>query len=230
MRDYIARDSAEKESGIKAADLRNFLFQNNRANAAGHERVFMRCLGTAAEQNTTVVHLVNAVQRQAFFVDKMEKQLWIHSPALRGTICRAVSRYDNFLRLFRLYPNTMLVPTLDIDLVWHTHQCSPYHYETSTKRMAGRVIDHNDQIEKPFLATGLTRTKDLYRIRYAEDYDVCKCWDCEELLSNISALDPDTTIDEETIARLVHDNVMYYRAVEIARRKGDTLLPIRKPE
>jgi hypothetical protein len=43
----------------------------------------------------------------------------------------------------------MMVPTLDVDLVWHTHQLSPVRYMIFSKATAnGRFVDHNDRVEK----------------------------------------------------------------------------------
>lgn len=70
----------------------------------------------------------------------MNGQLWIRSPALSGTLRRATDRYAKFLHLLKrkapplgedgsgktIVLGAIIVPTLDIDLVWHTHQCSAY--------------------------------------------------------------------------------------------------------
>ncbi|KIN07111.1 hypothetical protein OIDMADRAFT_139763 [Oidiodendron maius Zn] len=188
---------------------------------------FLKCCRDAISKNSTGIKLVEAVQRQASFVEKMDKQLWIRSPAIEGTLSRAIDRYSKFLKLFKLYPNTMLVPTLDIDLVWHTHQCSPSRYEAGTVMMAGRLIDHDDKIGAGILNSGFTRTKDLYRIRFGQEYQVCNCWDCEALLSAISTQNSGTQPDKREIARYVHENVAYHRTVEIVRRKRHTQPPIR---
>jgi hypothetical protein len=156
----------------------------------------------------------------------MEKHLWIRSPAVEGTLCRAIERYIKFLKLFRLYPKTMLVPTLDIDLVWHTHQCSPSRYDTGIVETTGRLIDHDDKLGEGILNPGFTKTGDLYRIRFGQEYQVCNCWDCEALLSAVISPSSETQPDYEAIARHVHANVAYHRAVEIARRKGNTRLPL----
>lgn len=187
---------------------------------------FLKCCREAVGTNTTITKLVEAVQRQASFVKKMEKQLWIRSPAVEGTLRRAIDRYSKFVKLFKLYPKTMLVPTLDIDLVWHTHQCSPSRYDTGMLKMAGRPIDHNDKIGEGLLNPGFTRTKDLFRIRFGQEYQVCHCWDCEALLSAVSSHNSETRPDNEAIARHIHWEVAYYRAVEIAKQKGDIRLPV----
>jgi hypothetical protein len=167
--------------------------------------------------NATVSQLAEAVQRQSLFVDKMETQLWIRSPAIHGTLARAITRYDRFLKLMKLYPDTMLVPTLDIDLAWHTHQCSPAQYLATTKSLAGRFIDHDDKIGPSTLDMGLQKTTDLYKIRFAGEYQYCCCWDCEMLKSAIEE-DTEAGVDYSEIAQRVHDKVAHYRAIEIERR------------
>ena len=66
---------------------------------------------------STAIGLRDAVIRQSKFVDKMHDYLWIRSSALDGTLRRAIDRYDKFLKLYKLYPTTMFVPALDIELV-----------------------------------------------------------------------------------------------------------------
>ncbi|KAL2824487.1 hypothetical protein BDW59DRAFT_85330 [Aspergillus cavernicola] len=191
-------------------------------------------LALNAKTSNLASNLVDAVQRQAAFVEKMENHLWIRSPALEGTLTRAVDRYSKFLKLFRLYPDRMLVPTLDIDLVWHTHQCSPFQYNEAMMKVAGRLIDHNDKLGKNTLNPGFERTADLFRMRFGLVYSRCHCWDCETLLSAIedsrsrsrSKSKPRGEDAEREIAREVHRRVAYFRAVEIARRAGKTLLPL----
>lgn len=180
------------------------------------ETAFLRACFLANDQSATTDSLVDAVQRQATFVNKMERQLWIRSPAAEGTLSRAINRYDKFLKLFRLHPGTILVPTLDIDLVWHTHQCSPQEYERATKAIAGRFINHDDTLATGTLDTGMETTAKLFRMRFAEEYQACHCWDCETLLS--ATEDAGKEVDAEAIAREVQSILHHYRELEIARR------------
>ncbi|KAK4122062.1 hypothetical protein N657DRAFT_682526 [Parathielavia appendiculata] len=85
---------------------------------------FLEMMRHAQSSRLRLAPLADNITRQAAFVDKMHRHLWIRAPSLEGTVRRAVEKYDSFLRLFALYPGEMLVPTLDIDLVWHTHQLS----------------------------------------------------------------------------------------------------------
>lgn len=161
--------------------------------------------------------LKDAVLRQVSFVDKMWDKLWIRSPGLDGTIRRALGRYEQFLRLFKIYPSQMFVPTLDIDLAWHTHQCSPSKYYKATQELAGKFVNHDDSIVQEKLDTSLQDTKSLYRMRFGREYHICGCWDCEALQSALEKAEKGVKWDG--IAKQVGETVAYYRAVEVARRK-----------
>ena len=199
-----------------------------RANLTWDEVVFVRWLKASGQDAAINRPIVEAVQRQEAFVQKMHAQLWIGSPALEGTLQRAIKRYLNFVKLFKLYPKTVLVPTLDIDLVWHTHQCSPAQYQASMIQRTGRFINHDDKIGQPVLSGGMETTKKLFRIRFGQEYLVCHCWDCETALSAVSASKQEgrDRTDMSSITSEVLEDVAYYRAVELARRAGKPL-PVR---
>ncbi|KAH7134605.1 hypothetical protein B0J13DRAFT_85443 [Dactylonectria estremocensis] len=183
------------------------------------------------DQSVLLKSLIANVTRQLVFVDKMHAQLWIRSPALAGTLTRAVERYENYLELFQLYPGKMLVPTLDIDLVWHTHQLSAKNYRTVTESRCGRFINHNDKLGKPTLETGMKDTQELFQVHFGQAYSICLCWDCEAIASALEVYDENDTAEmtdtlTDKVSKKVLRNVQYNRAVEYARRRGDALLPI----
>ena len=86
------------------------------------ERVAIRRMLSRYWENSSPfgIDLVGAVVRQGRFIDKMHTIDWLHSPALRSTVNRILVRYDRFLGLMRKYPGKIIVPTLDIDLAWHS--------------------------------------------------------------------------------------------------------------
>ncbi|KAF4334705.1 hypothetical protein FBEOM_11445 [Fusarium beomiforme] len=171
--------------------------------------------------------LRDAVIRQASFVDKMNSFMWIRSPALEGTIKRGIARYLNFCKLLKM-SKTTVVPTLDIDLVWHTHQCTAKHYGQAMKLLAGKFVNHDDTIEKPQLGDGFGETRRLYRVYFGQEYRACGCWDCQALLSELeSAMENEQDVDMERIAAKVKEDVFYYRAVEWSRRHKVSL-PMRR--
>ncbi|KAF4997175.1 hypothetical protein FGRMN_4070 [Fusarium graminum] len=181
-----------------------------------------------------IKQLVGNVERQRVFVQKMNAHLWIRSPALQGTLGRAVERYEKYLQLLKLYPGKMLVPALDIDLVWHTSQLSPTAYKASMEARCGRFINHDDKIGKYKLATGSDETQVLYRIRFGLEYSVCLCWECQAIMSAVEDVEREEQFDEaqpgkfeENLADKILADVEYYRAVESARRRNHVKLPIR---
>ncbi|RYC57405.1 hypothetical protein CHU98_g8804 [Xylaria longipes] len=226
LTEYGTSRDEDKEHGFNLDNLSELSSSNNIPDFA--DLNFLETCRVAASKHDIIGKLVDAVKRQSAFVDKMDRQLWIRSPAIEGTLDRGIARYERFLKLFKLYPRKMLVPTLDIDLVWHTHQCSPSQYALVTTEIAGRFIDHNDKLGTATLDPAFENTKALYRIRFADEYRICNCWDCEALRSAIGAKDCNIQTDVASVARQAHLKVAYYRAVEIARQKGETLLPIYK--
>ncbi|RSL54742.1 hypothetical protein CEP53_007344 [Fusarium sp. AF-6] len=178
--------------------------------------------------------LIANVERQSVFADKMHAHLWIRSPGLGGTMDRAVERYENFLELFQLYPGKMLVPNLDIDLVWHTNQLSAAGYKATMESRCGRFINHDDKIGKSTLKSGMSDTDNLYRIHFGDEYSVCLCWECQAIASAIEDADKEGNLSNtgsfqfaSNITDKVQGDVDYYRAVEIARRKNFVNLPLR---
>jgi hypothetical protein len=57
----------------------------------------------------------------------------------------AEQRYKGFLQLFRMTDSKFfLVPTYDIDLIWHAHQLNPIAYSDDMTRILGKVLNHDD--------------------------------------------------------------------------------------
>ena len=198
------------------------------SNGVNEEASLLECWRAVTRDQEANRPIIDAVQRQVSFVDKMHAQLWIRSPAVDGTLQRAIDRYIKFLKLFKFYPNTMLVPTLDIDLVWHTHQCSPALYRAASIELTGRFINHDDKLGRSVLNGGEETTKQLFRMRFGQEYIICNCWDCETALSALSRGERQVQgeRDMESVAEEVLIDVAYYRAVELARRQGKPL-PVR---
>ncbi|CAG8928203.1 unnamed protein product [Penicillium salamii] len=88
---------------------------------------------------------------------------------VQGLIPDHTSRYIKFLQLMKEYKCT-IVPTLDIDLLWHTHQLSPLAYGKYCKTQVGRHIDHVDTICTRTRSIGEDDTARLWAKRYGESY------------------------------------------------------------
>ncbi|CAK7562986.1 MAG: hypothetical protein SEPTF4163_000842 [Sporothrix epigloea] len=152
--------------------------------------------------------LTGAVLRQGIFIDKMHQLDWLHSPAARSTMDRVIVKYQRFLGLIADHPLQMCVPTLDVDLGWHTHQLQPpAYYHTSLRRTGvmslrhsgnaissvtgGKFIDHDDKMDEDRLHLAFEYTSKIYQDKYGEVYSNCTCWYCEAVraahVSSVSA-------------------------------------------
>lgn len=127
--------------------------------------------------------LVGCVLRQQRFVDKMNQLDLLHSPMIVAAMYESSIRYERFFEMLTMKQKSkdriIMVPTLDIDLFWHTHQLSMYYYLvkciTSTCQT---FVDHNDKIEEGRLSHNFERTAKLYKSRYKQEYSICFCWYC----------------------------------------------------
>src|SRR5581483_1346745 len=95
----------------------------------------------------------------------MVNNRWINC---RDVQINATARYHKFLSLMK--ENFMLVPTLDIDLAWHTHQIHASLYRAFTQKYIGRIINHDDSLEKSILSNGFADTERAWYKKYHEPY------------------------------------------------------------
>ncbi|KAL4936061.1 hypothetical protein BDV06DRAFT_228247, partial [Aspergillus oleicola] len=130
--------------------------------------------------------LVGAVVRQGTFVQKMDNIDWLHSPTLTETTLRLIRKYAVFFQIMASNPTRMAVPTLDVDLAWHTHQLTPSRYfaysvhRTRNEGYCGVFIDHDDKVSEVKLSDGFEWTSKQYRkLTDGGIYSECTCWYCE---------------------------------------------------
>lgn len=148
-------------------------------------RICMRKMMSRYWENFTpfALDLCGAVMRQGIFTEKMYKIDWLHSPAAPETMARLVNKYKRFVAIMAAHPKNVAVPTLDIDLAWHTHQLSPYAYYRFTTKETEKFIDHNDKIDEGRLSEAFEWTSKTYQEKYGEVYSECTCWYCETIRS-----------------------------------------------
>ncbi|KAL1545207.1 glycine-rich domain-containing protein 1-like [Salvia divinorum] len=122
----------------------------------------------------TKYDLVSAVQRQTPFFHQVSQLHMNDTRYIRG----AVARYKGFLHLIKRNKEqgiqSFIVPTYDIDLIWHTHQLHPASYSEDLLKFVGRILGHDDtdsdrskgqKLDVGF--TGTNRTfEDLFGRRY----------------------------------------------------------------
>ena len=114
------------------------------------------------------------LKTESFFKKFVASTTKIGSTTLsEDEISTSIDRYCKFLRLARDHPSVLLVPTLDIDLVWHAHMLHPAAYAHDCLAIVGRVFHHDDgdgmgAAEK--LSQGLQKTAALWLAKYKEPY------------------------------------------------------------
>lgn len=91
-----------------------------------------------------------------------------------GDIARAIVRYHGWLDLM-YHEKRMLVPTLDIDLAFHTHLLKRRYASDMTQHLR-RFVDHNDKVEENALESAFQRTAKAWFARYAQPYTACGCY------------------------------------------------------
>lgn len=148
--------------------LRNYLYMNP-----------IHCTFNNA-QFTVWEDLVAMVMRQERFSQSVNELNWLELATIRTGLKELVIRYARFFSLLSRNDNeNHLVPTLDIDLVWHTHQLLLYYYfEDCMHTQQGGVIDHDDKIELGKLNGGFEYTVKLYKQKFKEAYLLCFCPYC----------------------------------------------------
>ncbi|KAF2137561.1 uncharacterized protein K452DRAFT_257279, partial [Aplosporella prunicola CBS 121167] len=182
----VTMDTVKKvlEEGMFDAKLVQQYKQGQTTAVKFPERRAVRRMMSRYWQNASPfgLDLVGAVIRQGSFIEKMHKIDWLHSPALRTTMDRLVVKYSRFFDLMAAYPRKLAVPTLDVDLAWHTHQTSPQRYYTYSTRVAhGNFIDHDDKIEETDLDAAFEWTSKAYQKTFGQPYSECTCWYCEAI-------------------------------------------------
>lgn len=145
-----------------------------------NERIGIRRMMSRYWDNSSpfALDLVGAVVRQGSFIEKMHNIDWLHSPALPSTMARLLLKYERFV-LLMANRQEMAVPTLDVDLAWHTHQLSPYGYMSHVVKVTKQFIDHDDKVAETKLNDGFAWTSKTYQKLFGEPYSECTCWYCE---------------------------------------------------
>ncbi|KAI8061894.1 hypothetical protein BDF21DRAFT_455466, partial [Thamnidium elegans] len=89
------------------------------------------------------IDMLMAVSRLLGFTTKVTSQIdWKSS----DEIARSIQRYREFLHITQCSPTLIPVPTIDVDLVWHTHMLHPKNYRQFSIKHLKRVINHDDNI------------------------------------------------------------------------------------
>ncbi|KND00060.1 uncharacterized protein SPPG_04403 [Spizellomyces punctatus DAOM BR117] len=161
--------------------------------ALRHRTIAM--LNCAYQNNVTMfsTDLVAAVKRQRDFTGKMVDGTVIWDAA---QMARATVRYHKFL-LLMAHEHSFLVPTLDIDLAWHTHQLHPSHYQQYGLKHLRRIINHDDTVSNSHLKNSFAHTARLWKKHFNEIYS-CDLPPQRGLLEKLFSAQPPTPYREKS--------------------------------
>jgi hypothetical protein len=192
LADRIHADLYKRNQKIEVLDMKSELANSDMFETTkGRGRATLRRMMSrywGGNSSIFAMDLVGAVIRQGTFVQKMYKLDWLHSHSptdLPQLMERFIAKYNVFWKIIVDNPSKMVVPTLDVDLVWHTHQLAVKKYYThsigTTKlKKPVRFIDHNDKIDEGRLSDSFAWTVKQYRkATGGQVYSECLCWYCQ---------------------------------------------------
>ncbi|CAF2969868.1 unnamed protein product, partial [Rotaria sp. Silwood2] len=139
-----------------------------------HERHHSTVFSEPIRNRATFVpslDLVSAVIRQRDFLQKFQRHHLFSQNLIdvtRDWFEQMVQNYISFLKL--AIQGEIIVPTFDIDLMWHTHMRFPAFYQRTSIKLCGFVLDHNDSINNATLADAYQKTADRWRQTYKVNY------------------------------------------------------------
>jgi len=118
--------------------------------------------------------VVESCERQASFLWQVTAPRFSDPAFLR----EGVLNYACFLKLMQLHPTAFLVPTYQIDLMWHTHMLASsaaYHRDAGALTGQPAGPDHDDSVNdrshaKTKLNLSTRTTKELWKLAFGQDY------------------------------------------------------------
>lgn len=113
---------------------------------------------------------------------------------------RAIYHYSMFLYLINLYPDRKLVPTEEIDRVWHHHILDTMKYAEDCEILFGRFIHHfpyfgkRGKVDKSNLNAAFNQTQLLFMEHFGIDLAAAEenlqMTDCQPVISAKKMLRP----------------------------------------
>ena len=125
---------------------------------------FYRTIELSVDIDKTARELISLLEKASKFQDQ-----WRQSSIIK----QMITRYYRFMQLKASYPNILLIPTLDIEIIWQTHLLRPEMYREDCMRLFHRIIDHSlltNDIEQFLKEQAFIDTCKLYEERFGEQY------------------------------------------------------------
>ncbi|WWC64554.1 uncharacterized protein I303_107165 [Kwoniella dejecticola CBS 10117] len=115
-----------------------------------------------------------AIERQAKFIANMKRIGWLREEYWQKGLMElqfSIVLYHAWLDLMQSTQSRyFLVPRLDIDLAWHTHQLNHARYKADTNKILGKLLNHNVAAGDEKIGDGLEVTKKLWKERFGWEY------------------------------------------------------------
>ncbi|CAF0905170.1 unnamed protein product [Adineta steineri] len=119
----------------------------------------------SVDVNRTALELISLLKKALQFQPQ-----WRQSSIIK----QMMRRYYRFMQLKASSPNNiLLIPTLDIEIIWQTHLLRPQIYRDDCMRLFHRVIDHSllaNEMEQFLKEQAFIDTCKLYEERFGEEY------------------------------------------------------------
>lgn len=92
-------------------------------------------------------------------------------------MARRVIKYKRFMGFMTSRLDSITVPTLDVDLIWHTNQLRPStYYQLCMTLTDDHFVDHDDKIGETNLHDVFAKTTRACQKKYKKPYSECTCW------------------------------------------------------
>ena len=115
--------------------------------------------------------IVNSARNQSTFLWHVRWPEYDDSVFLE----ESVMRYKSMLQLMKDHPTQFIVPTYDIDNIWHTHLAFPSSYHEYCIEMTGHKIHHDDDVGNDrspgsFLLASTAKTEQLWQSTFGSSW------------------------------------------------------------
>lgn len=117
----------------------------------------LKSLKMAARPPSFSIDLRAAVKRQIAFARKVTS-VYPYDPVPEELLLYSQQRYEKFMNLIRVNQDPVIVPAVDTDLFWHTHQLTPSSCLPWCTHHIGFSINHDDSLGEGEMTTSLDNT------------------------------------------------------------------------
>ena len=153
------------KSAVRKANNKQFSSKLHPEERAATKRMLMRYW---ENHSPFAFNLGESLMQQIPFFEQSQQLDWLHSPELNKILSHSLQKYDRFFQMLRNSKGN--VPTVDVDLVWHTDQLSPQGYYEYSLKMTGRLVVHSHDFKEYNICDMFEWTAEEYMKVFGESY------------------------------------------------------------